>query len=132
MKFYVGVTNLNWYNNLSKINPDDVNFWQPGGNSNFRILQPGEPFLFKLKIHNVIGGVGFFIKHTFLPLNLAWEMFEEKNGFDSFPQFQRTILSIRRDTQNTNPQIGCIILTNPVFFHSKDWIQPPISWSKIV
>ena len=44
MNFYLAVTDINWYNNLSKINPEDVNFWQPGEQRNFRILLPGEPF----------------------------------------------------------------------------------------
>lgn len=131
MKFYLGVTNLTWYNNLSKLKPDDVNFWQPGGNFNFRLLQPGEPFLFKLKTHNVIGGVGFFIKQIFLPLNIAWETFGNKNGFETFSQFQRVIQNIRGD-QIPNPQIGCLVLTNPIFFNSKDWIQLPSNWSNSI
>lgn len=132
MKFYLGVTNLSWYQNLSKINTDDVNFWQPGGNTNFGVLQPGEPFLFKLKVHNVIGGLGFFSQQIFLPLNFAWELYGNKNGFETFRQFQRTILTIRGDTQNINPQIGCLVLTNPVFFNSKDWIPLPENWSNSI
>lgn len=128
MKFYLGVTDINWYNNLSKINPEDVNFWQPGGSTNFKILSPGEPFLFKLKVHNVIGGVGFFFKQIFLPLSLAWDTFGERNGFDTFSQFQRAILNLRADNRNNNPQIGCIVLTNPVFFNSRDWISLPSNW----
>lgn len=132
MHFYLGVTNLNWYSNLSKINPEDVNFWQPGGKTNFKILSPGEPFLFKLKVHNVIGGVGFFFKQIFLPLSLAWETFEERNGFETYSQFQRAILNLRTDRDNPNPQIGCIVLTNPIFFKSKDWIKLPDNWSKSI
>lgn len=132
MKYFLGVTNLNWYTNLSKINPDDVNFWQPGGNSNFQALQPGEPFLFKLKVHNVIGGVGFFSQHILLPLNFAWDLYGNKNGFDTFQQFQRMINSIRKDDLESNRQIGCIILTNPVFFKSKDWIKLPENWSNSI
>ena len=132
MNFYLGVTNLNWYNNLSKISPEDVNFWQPGGRTNFRILSPGEPFLFKLKVHNVIGGVGFFFKQIFLPLSLAWETFEERNGFGTYSQFQRAILNLRTDRDNPNPLIGCIVLTNPIFFKSKDWIKLPENWSNSI
>ena len=29
MKFYLGVTDNNWYKYLSDINPEDINFWQP-------------------------------------------------------------------------------------------------------
>ena len=132
MKFYLAVTDINWYNNLSKINPEDVNFWQPGGNAKFRVLQSGEPFLFKLKVHNVIGGVGFFSQQIFLPLNYAWELYGNKNGFDSFGQFQKTINGIRKEDQYSNRQIGCIILTNPVFFRSKDWISLPENWKSSI
>jgi hypothetical protein len=31
MKFYAGVTDTNWVNFLSKIGPENVNFWRPGG-----------------------------------------------------------------------------------------------------
>ena len=35
MKFYLGVTDTNWFNYLSKLyNPEDINFWQPGGEIN--------------------------------------------------------------------------------------------------
>ncbi len=129
MKFYLGVTDLNWYNYLSKINPEDINFWQPGGRSNFRILSPGEPFLFKLKVHNVIGGVGFFFRQIFLPLSIAWETFGERNGFQTYSQFQKAIMNLRTDHDDPNPQIGCLVLTNPIFFKSKDWIPIPENWS---
>src|ERR1035438_2806171 len=29
MKYYIGVTNNNWYDYLKKIKPDEVNFWRP-------------------------------------------------------------------------------------------------------
>ncbi len=47
MKFWVGVTDKNWFDYLSNISPDEVNFWKPGGQG-FGVLQIGEPFLFKL------------------------------------------------------------------------------------
>jgi putative restriction endonuclease len=49
MKFYLGVTDTKWFNYLSQINPEDVNFWQPGGRAAFKVIEPGAPFLFKLK-----------------------------------------------------------------------------------
>jgi hypothetical protein len=65
MKFYLGVTDINWDNYLASQNRDDVNFWQPGGNLAFRVLTAGQPFLFKLKSPiNAIAGVGFFSSHT--------------------------------------------------------------------
>ncbi|HLA57024.1 MAG TPA: hypothetical protein VK623_13045 [Flavobacterium sp.] len=81
MKFYLGVTDNNWYNYLSNINPEDVNFWRPSGTQNFKALTPGAPFLFKLKSPlNAIGGIGFFSSYTLLPINIAWDTFKDRNG----------------------------------------------------
>jgi putative restriction endonuclease len=133
MKFYLGVTDNSWYNYLRNINPEDVNFWQPGGNVNFKLLQPGAPFLFKLKYPlDVIGGVGFFSSHTFLPISVAWETFGNRNGCDSYDEFKRKILNYRANKADFNPQIGCIVLTNPIFFKREDWIKTPENWSKSI
>jgi len=133
MNLYLGVTDTNWFNYLFRINPEDVNFWQPGGHSSFKVLERGAPFLFKLKYPvNAIGGVGFFVSHTSLPLSLAWETFETGNGCASFSEFKSAIMKYRSGSNalETDPIIGCIVLTNPVFFKSEDWIPAPSDWSK--
>lgn len=131
MKFYLGVTDNSWFNFLSRINPEDVNFWQPGGKINFRILDSGAPFLFKLKHPlNVIGGIGFFSSHTFLPINIAWDTFNIRNGCETFNEFRNMILNYRADKTVLNPTIGCIVLTNPIFFKREDWIETPSDWSR--
>ena len=95
MKFYLGVTDNNWYNFLAQQNREDVNFWQPGGNSVFKVLSSGSPFLFKLKTPiNAIGGIGFFSSHTFLPVAIAWDAFGNGNGCASFQELQRMILQL--------------------------------------
>lgn len=133
MKIYLGVTDYNWYRYLSNIFPEDVNFWQPGGNSTFKVLTPGAPFLFKLKSpYNAIGGVGFFSSQTKLPMNMAWDVFANRNGCDTFMQFQQMILQYRTDKENANPTIGCIVLTNPIFFSKDEWIEVPSDWSKSI
>ncbi|HAL82667.1 MAG TPA: restriction endonuclease [Mucilaginibacter sp.] len=133
MKFYLGVTDNNWFNYLSEINPEDINFWQPGGNLSFKALQQGAPFLFKLKSPlNAIGGVGFFSSFTFLPLSIAWDTFENRNGTPTYPELQKLILNYRSDKLNHNPIIGCIVLTNPIFFKREDWIPVPTNWSKSI
>ncbi|HUR65730.1 MAG TPA: HNH endonuclease [Chitinophagaceae bacterium] len=130
MKFYLGVTDNSWYNFLSHQNREDVNFWQPRGASGFKILTPGAPFLFKLKSPNhAIGGIGFFSSHTFLPISIAWDTFKEGNGCESFQILQRMIVRYRQDKANENPIIGCIVLTNPIFFRKEDWITVPEDWS---
>jgi len=41
MKFYVGVTDNQWFDVVSHIpSIDEVNFWQPGGGSSFRVIPP--------------------------------------------------------------------------------------------
>lgn len=133
MKIYLGVTDNNWYNYLSKIQPEDINFWQPGGNANFKVLNAGAPFLFKLKSPiNKIGGAGFFSSQTFLPISIAWDVFGERNGCASFEEFKQMILQYRTDKENLNPTIGCIVLTNPVFFKKEDWLDVPADWSKSI
>lgn len=130
MKFYIGVTDNNWYNFLKDKNPENVNFWQPGGNTAFKALLPGAPFLFKLKSPtNAIGGMGFFTSHSFLPLSIAWDAFGITNGCNTYQQFQGLILKYRQHDKNVNPTIGCIILTNPIFFNRQDWIPLPPDWS---
>ncbi len=131
MRFYLGVTNNSWFNYLSKISPEDINFWQPGGNSTFKILKQGEPFLFKLKKpYNCIAGIGFFSSYTWLPINIAWDVFEQRNGCSTLNELKQLIIQHRSDKQNQNPIIGCIVLTNPIFFKQEDWIDVTQYWSK--
>lgn len=133
MKFYLGVTDNNWFSFLSKINPEDINFWQPSGTVNFKVLTQGAPFLFKLKSPlNVIGGVGFFSSHTFLPISIAWDTFKNRNGCETFEEFSKMILNYRSDKKNLNPTIGCIVLTNPIFFKKEDWIRTPPDWQNSI
>ncbi|MEO1023686.1 MAG: hypothetical protein AAFW89_14170 [Bacteroidota bacterium] len=78
MKYYLGVTDNEWFSFLSSRNNEDINFWQPGGKTRFSAIHPGAPFLFKLKSPlNAIGGVGFFSSHSILPLDVAWDIFGE-------------------------------------------------------
>lgn len=75
MRFYVGVTDNNWYHYLASLRPEEVNFWKPSARTGFRILEAGEPFLFKLHSpENFIVGGGFFVEYTALPLKAASEV----------------------------------------------------------
>jgi putative restriction endonuclease len=133
VKLYLGVTDNNWHNYLSNKNPEDVNFWRPGGTTNFKALSPGEPFIFKLKgPMNAIAGIAFFTSYIALPIDIAWDAFGERNGFATFEEFRSVIMSFRTDKSNTNPIIGCIVLTNPIFFDKIDWIETPPDWAPSV
>ena len=62
VRAYVGVTDDNWYRFLAdRPGVTEVNFWQPSGAREFRVLAPGEPFFFKTHYpHNKLVGGGFF------------------------------------------------------------------------
>ena len=112
MRFYVGVTDDSWFEFLAARRPDEVNFWRPGGRG-FHAIEPGAPFLFKLHApNNFIVGGGFFVRHSILPLSLAWSAFAEKNGCASLADLRARILKLRRSAE-TDPHIGCTILTAP-------------------
>lgn len=131
INFYIGNTDFEWFNFLRENNPDEINFWQPGGKERFHALKQGDPFLLRLKSPiNKIAGIGFFSSHSLLPIDFAWEVFQEKNGIDTYLRFRQKIISYR-DPSNPieiNPKIGCIILTNPVFFNENDWFPTPLNW----
>jgi putative restriction endonuclease len=80
MKAWLAVTDGTWFRYLrERPGIDEVDFWQPGGTREFRILSVGQPLLFKLHYpdHFVVGG-GFFRHAPRLPVSLAWETFEDK------------------------------------------------------
>lgn len=52
MRFFVAITDSDWFNYLSELNPDEVNFWKPSGAKSFHSLSLGEPLLFKLHSPN--------------------------------------------------------------------------------
>ena len=134
MNFYVGITDRDWFDFLSGIHGlDEVNFWQPSGNVGFRLLRPGEPFLFKLHSpDNYIVGGGFFSHFTILPASIVWEAFGEKNGTQTEEEMRARIAHYRRITTpnlSDDFHIGCILLESPFFFQRADWIPMP-DWKK--
>ena len=130
MKLFVGVTNNDWFRFLSERKPDEVNFWRPRSQLDFKALQPGYLFLFKLHspLDFIVGG-GVFVRHTFLPLPLAWQAFGEKNGVPDFETFERRILDHREQAELTR-QLGCTILVQPFFWPRALWVPAPTDWKK--
>jgi putative restriction endonuclease len=135
MKLWVGVTDDGWFEYLRARKPDEVNFWQPSGGREFRSLQPGEPFLFKLHSpKNFIVGGGFFIRYSALPCSLAWEAFGEKNGVSDHTEFVARIRKYRNRREEIlehepDPVVGCNVLAQPFFFPQTAWIPAPADWS---
>lgn len=134
MRMYVGITDKNWYEILKKEKCDEVNFWKPG-NSNFKALKENDIFLFKLHSpYDYIVGGGYFVRFSILPTRLAWQAFGIKNGTYSFKELNNRILKYRSKSgmPMNNPQIGCIILTEPFYFADKDWIPVPEDWKSSI
>jgi len=128
----IAVTDGDWFEMLcQQPNLGEVNFWAPSA-GNFRALQPGEMFLFKLHApRNVIVGGGIFAYANTLPCSLAWEAFKEANGAGSAQEMRARIARYRRADPNDRSdfEVGCRILTQPFFFAESDWIPVPASWS---
>lgn len=108
MRYWVGITDNEWFSFLENLRPDEVNFWRPSGRG-FSALEIGAPFLFKLHspLNYVVGG-GFFVRAERLPRSLAWEAFEGKNGARNQAELTSLIQNYTGSTE-VDPEIGCII-----------------------
>ena len=129
----VAVTDSDWFEMLRR-QPDlsEVNFWAPSPR-NFKALEPGELFLFKLRApRNVIVGGGIFAYANVLPCSLAWDAFGQANGARSAKQMREQIVRHRSGHENDRSDfpIGCRILTQPFFFEEEDWLPVPKSWAR--
>jgi len=130
LRFWLGVTDKNWFDFLAGRAPDEVNFWQPSGRPVAQFLEPGVPFLFKLHApYNYVVGGGFFVRFSALPARLAWEAFGEKNGTLDYPTLKRRVEQYRGVVIRGDPDIGCNVLNAPFFFAEADWIPVPEDWA---
>jgi putative restriction endonuclease len=126
---FAAITDREWLEHLRDIyDLDEVNFWQPSPHG-FVALQPGEPFIFKLRTRDggQAAGLGFFLRYTRLPVSMAWEAFGRKNGASSLVQMRQRIERYRRTASPTyqDYEIGCVMLANPIFFAETDRFQLP-------
>jgi putative restriction endonuclease len=132
---FVGNTDIDWFTFLRERQPlEEVNFWQPSGGDGFHAIGPGEPFFFRLKKpHYAIAGFGLFARHEVVSARLAWEAFEERNGAPDFGEMCRRIERYRRG-QAPDPHkqylVGCLMISQPVFFDREDWVEEPRNFSK--
>ncbi|HEU4401762.1 MAG TPA: HNH endonuclease [Candidatus Polarisedimenticolia bacterium] len=129
MRFWIGVTDNEWFDFLARFKPDEVNFWRPSGRG-FSSIEIGAPFLFKLHspLNFIVGG-GFFVRSERLPLSLAWEAFGEKNGAGSLTDVA-TLIQKHRGSRDIDPEIGCIILNQPFFIPRANWIPASADFSR--
>ncbi len=133
MRGFIGVTDDQWFAFLSSLDHiEEVNFWQPSGQRQFKALRPGEPFFFKLHTprHYIVGG-GFFAHSSLIPVSLAWEAFGVGNGAGSLTEMRRLIERRRGSASSAEDyQIGVILLQQPFFFREEEWIPVPQDFSK--
>lgn len=134
MRAYIGVTDENWFRFLAaRSDLDEVNFWRPKDTRAFRVLTPGDLFLFKLRHprHVIVGG-GFYIRFSVLPVTLAWSAFREKNGATSLGELRSRLARLRAEplAPSAEYQIGCILLSQPFFLPESDWIHAPADWGR--
>lgn len=130
MKFWVGLTDKNWFEFLRARSPDEVNFWQPSAGRKAVELEPGSPFLFKLHApHNVIVGGGFFVRYSVLPARMAWDAFGANNGVPDYAALRRRVEQYRKASVVGDPVVGCNVLNGPFFWDEADWIPAPASWA---
>ncbi len=120
MRTYVGVTDAAWASFLrARAQLEEVNFWRPGAKAAFSALTPGEPFLFKTHYpHNSLIGGGFFEGFVRLRVSDAWRFFGEGNGVASGEDLRSRITHYRRERLDAgeDPEIGCVLLRNVVWF----------------
>jgi putative restriction endonuclease len=132
MRGYVATTDYSWFTFLRARQPlDEVNFWQPSAHG-FN-ARPGTPFFFKLKApHYAIGGVGVFARYEAATPKLAWEAFGQKNGTATFDEMRSRIEAYAKARAQTGHRIGCIMVSQPVFFADEDLVEQPRDWKKNV
>ncbi|HEU0140134.1 MAG TPA: HNH endonuclease [Bryobacteraceae bacterium] len=141
MEGWIAPTDYDWYSFLRDTSPyEEVNFWTPSDYFGFRGT-PGAPFLFKLKAaksrkstlpHNVIAGFGIVSRFAKLEDWLAWDCFGKGNGAADFSRMKARIDDYRgrNELQGGSgvPRIGCIILSDAVFFPPELCIPQPADW----
>jgi putative restriction endonuclease len=132
VKYFVGITDDDWFHFLAERKADEVNFWRPGAQANWGPIPEGAPFLFKLHSpNNYIVGGGYFVKHTVLPLSLAWLAYETGNGVKNLMELRTAIAHYKRMRAEELPHdlsIGCTLLAQPFYWPKDRWVPVPPKW----
>ncbi|MBL8923673.1 MAG: HNH endonuclease [Myxococcaceae bacterium] len=130
MRGYVATTDFSWFSFLRARQPlDEVNFWQPSAHG--FSSPPGTPFFFKLKKpHFAIAGFGLFARYEEATPRLAWDAFKEKNGAASFDEMRARMEAYATSANESSHRVGCIMVSQPVFFAEGDWVEQPKDWKR--
>jgi putative restriction endonuclease len=126
MNAVVALTDRAWFDHFSAIGQpvvDEVNFWRPRAQS-YRASDVGSPFFFRLKAPvGAIAGFGFYAGTYFLPVDLAWDVFREKNGDPTFDRFTSRIAGYRKGSRfDASQPLTCVVLRDAVFLPAEEWI----------
>jgi putative restriction endonuclease len=133
MKAYVAVTDNDWYRFLSsRPTIHEANFWRPYGSRLFKVLAPGEPFIFKTKAptNKIVGGA-IYEGFVSLPISRAWEFFGEGNGVATPEALIQRIHNITDESIHDigDREIGCVLLRDLCFFPTEEQLPVPRSFS---
>lgn len=130
MTFAIANTDLDWFDTLKRESLGEVvNFWTPTP-WNISGLQRGDPLYFMLKSPvRKIGGYGLFFEYRNMKASEAWRRYGLSNGVYDFEELvERTQAYAEKNSQtftpNRDPDIGCIILSDPVVFDDDDFFKP--------
>ena len=135
----VALTDQRWFEFLRDLSTDDqldeVNFWRPLAQTEFRSLSPGEPLFFRLKHPiNAIAGYGFFAHAARLPIELAWDAFQERNGDPTLERFVSRIAEYRHEspleTTLGDREVTCLMLREVRFLQDPERLRwgPDRDW----
>lgn len=136
MTGYIGLTDFEWFDFLRKQRGiDDVNFWRPSARQAFAAIPRGQPYFFQLKSpHYKIGGFGVFDGYAKMPLWSAWEAFGIANGAPDRESFFRLIARYAAARfpagKASTYEIGCIMITQPIFFEDDELVDIPRTWKR--
>lgn len=128
--FAIAPTDINWFKFISSQNtPKLVNFWTPTP-WNIKKLQEGDQLLFLLKApYRKIAGYGTFKYYENMSAHEAWQKFGLGNGVTSLTELITSAtgyskIHSTKPINYDNPNIGCIVLENPVFFDEENYFKP--------
>jgi len=135
LKLFLSITDTELVNFYRRQQLDEINYWRQDKRT-FSSLGYHEPFCFVS--HMVKGqprkimGVGFFVEFRRMSPQATWLRFGRKNGFATELEFRQRVLARKGAAgkkPGLDPELGCILLTNPIFFPKQDWIEVPPSMS---
>jgi putative restriction endonuclease len=135
---YVANTDYGWYRHFLDRQPaaNEVNFWRPSDTRHFGAVPKGAPFFFRLKSpFRAIAGYGFFARYETVPAWLAWDSFGDLNGTDTFHEMAERLHKYRKSVgadvgqSAESYQIGCIMISQPVWFQEGNWVQDDADWA---